>query len=341
MASSRVPTATDIDFAPQAPGSSDDGKAYVWRNAGGAYVLEERLRGLVPTAVKTTNYAAAAGDLVPVDTTSGAVTVTLPNAPADKTIVAVKHVIQGGTNTVAVACAGSDVFNKTAGATSAPLTLLAEGVLLQYKASGAIWYVIGRDLPLSQIDLRYPALVKRGRTKSSGGTVFNGILGGVCLSVTSAVAGANAIGYEPFIVDEESVTLVQFECEVTSAAAAGKLLRLALYAADIDWQPLALLYDSGTIAADTLGRKVVSPGITLPPGRYVGARQTDGTPTMRAITGNPAGHGMGNLGTNPFLGAYFKAVTFAAYTDPGTKWDSVTSNSSPMARWLLFQWTPI
>ena len=110
---------------------------------------------LTPTAVKTAGYTAAAGDLVPVDTTSGNVTITLPAAPADLAVVAVKHVTQGAANTVTVACAGSDVFNKTGGATSGTLTLLAQGMLLQYKAAGGIWYVTADDLALTQLDSRY------------------------------------------------------------------------------------------------------------------------------------------------------------------------------------------
>lgn len=119
--------------------------------------LAARMNALAPTAVKTTTYSAAANDFVPCDTASGGFTVTLPNAPADKTIVAIKHVIQGSTNVVTYACAGSDVINKTAGATSGTLTLLAQAVLLQYKASGAIWYIVADDLALAQLDLRFMA----------------------------------------------------------------------------------------------------------------------------------------------------------------------------------------
>ena len=100
-----------------------------------------------PTAVKTSAYNAAANDLVPVDTTSGAVTITLPTAPADKTVIAVKHVIQGGTNAVTIAAGGSDVFNKAGGGTTLTINLVNGGYALQYKASGAIWYAISDDLP--------------------------------------------------------------------------------------------------------------------------------------------------------------------------------------------------
>lgn len=114
-------------------------------------------QALTPTAVKTTNYTAAPGDLVPVDTTSGAVTITLPTAPADKTRIAVKLVILGGSNAVTIARGGADVFNKAGGSTSLTLSLLFQAVNLQYKASGAIWYVVADDLPLGDLDARYVA----------------------------------------------------------------------------------------------------------------------------------------------------------------------------------------
>ncbi len=110
---------------------------------------------LAPTAVQTANYTASPNQFVPCNTTGGPLTVTLPTAPPDQTQMAVKHIIQGGTNTVTVAAAGGAVFNKSGGSTSMTLTLLNQGVSLQYSATPAIWYVLGDDLPLSQTDARY------------------------------------------------------------------------------------------------------------------------------------------------------------------------------------------
>lgn len=129
----------------------------VAHNADGTPIVGQSF--LAPTSVKTVAYTAVVGDLVPVDTTSAAVTVTLPTAPANGAMVAVKLVIQGSTNTVTVAAAGSDVFNKTAGATTETLTLLNQGIVLQYKATGAIWYVVADDLALSQLDARFAPLL--------------------------------------------------------------------------------------------------------------------------------------------------------------------------------------
>jgi hypothetical protein len=113
---------------------------------------------LTPTAVKTSAYTAAPSDLVPVDTTSGNVTITLPSAPADKTLVAVKQVTQGTGKTATVACGGTDVFNKTGGGTSLTLSLTAQGAIFQYQASGGIWFITSDDLPLSQLDTRYTSV---------------------------------------------------------------------------------------------------------------------------------------------------------------------------------------
>ena len=67
---------------------------------------------LTPTAVKTGAYTTAAGEFVPCDTqTTGAFTLTLPTAPADKSVVGAKLVKQTGTNAVTIACGSGDVFN--------------------------------------------------------------------------------------------------------------------------------------------------------------------------------------------------------------------------------------
>jgi hypothetical protein len=109
---------------------------------------------LTATAVKTSAYTAAVSDLVPADATSAGFTVTLPSAPADKSRIVVKK-IDSSANVVTVAAGGSDVFNKASGATTLTLQLQNQAVQLQYKASGAIWYVVSTDVPLSGLDTRY------------------------------------------------------------------------------------------------------------------------------------------------------------------------------------------
>jgi hypothetical protein len=111
-----------------------------------------------PTAVKTSAYTAATGDFVPVDATSGAVTVTLPTAPADKTRIYIKK-IDATANIVTVSRGGStDVFNKTGGSTSVTIDLSNQAISLQYLASLGIWYVYAGNIGVSQLDARYDAI---------------------------------------------------------------------------------------------------------------------------------------------------------------------------------------
>lgn len=109
---------------------------------------------LTPTVVKTAIYTAFPGDFVPVDATSGAIAVTVSAGPIDGARLAVKK-IDSSSNVVTVALGGSDVFNKSGGGTTASLSLQNQALVLQYKASGAIWYVVSTDVPLSALDARY------------------------------------------------------------------------------------------------------------------------------------------------------------------------------------------
>lgn len=120
---------------------------------------------LAPTAVKTSNYTAAVNDLVPVDATSGNIVITLPTAPADKSQIAVKMIaVTAGTYTTTINTGGSDLYNKVGGGTTLSLILLNQAVILQYKSSGAIWYVLSDDLALSQLDLRFANLASPALT---------------------------------------------------------------------------------------------------------------------------------------------------------------------------------
>jgi hypothetical protein len=116
------------------------------------------MSGLTRTSVKTSTYTAVASDLVPVDTTSGNVTINLTAAPSDRSVICVKQIIRGGTNTVTINCGGSDTINRTGGVTSLTLTLAGESAYLQYDSSSATWTLLARDLSLTLLDARYQAL---------------------------------------------------------------------------------------------------------------------------------------------------------------------------------------
>jgi hypothetical protein len=125
--------------------------------------LAAKLNAANPTAVKTSAYTAAPGDLIPVDATSAAFTVTLPTAPADKSRVTFKK-IDASVNAVTLAAGGSDVFNKTGGLTTLVMALQNTSVTVQYAASTAIWYAVVNDTPMSALDGRYAPLVSPALT---------------------------------------------------------------------------------------------------------------------------------------------------------------------------------
>ncbi len=116
-----------------------------------------------PTAVKTAAYTAAAGDMIPVDATSGAFTVTLPTSPADKSRITIKK-IDSSANSVTLATGGSDVFNKTGGPATLTMSLQNTSVTLQYASSSAIWYAVVNDTPKSSLDSVYAPLASPALT---------------------------------------------------------------------------------------------------------------------------------------------------------------------------------
>jgi phage portal protein BeeE len=147
---------------------------------------------LTPTAVKTASYNAAAGDLVPCDTTGGAFPVILPTAPADRTIIAVSLVKQTGTNAVTVTAGGADVIDVAAGATTASVATLFQVETFQYKASAAIWYRLSGRLGRTQLDLRYAQLANNLSDLPSAATARTNL--GLGTAATQASTAFDASG---------------------------------------------------------------------------------------------------------------------------------------------------
>jgi hypothetical protein len=111
----------------------------------------------------------AVNTIVPVDTTSNTVAITLPTAPADGSRIVLKHIIQGGTNSVTITPGGSDKFNKAGGSTTKTLVLLNQAINMQYAATPALWYVTAEDQPLLAMDARYTPLFEGVNTVAASG----------------------------------------------------------------------------------------------------------------------------------------------------------------------------
>jgi len=130
---------------------------------------------------------AAANQIVPADTTGGPVVVTLPATPPAGTLAAVKQIL--GTAGVTVNTTFPDVFNKTGGSTTVALTLLNQGIFLQYQAG--IWLAISTDAPLSGLDARY---LNQNTTGTAGNVTGTVAVGNGGTGATTADGARSALG---------------------------------------------------------------------------------------------------------------------------------------------------
>jgi hypothetical protein len=172
------------------------------------------LQALVPTAIMTSNYAAAVGDFVPVDVSSGNVSVTLPTTPANLSQISIKLVKIGASNTVTINAGGSATFNDDA-STTITLKLLNQGSTVQYDSAANVWYVQDDDLPLSQLDARYAALsgASFAGSVSAPDVVASGLTGATDPSryVGGTTSGAPTTGsfvVGDFIIDQTAAIWV-------------------------------------------------------------------------------------------------------------------------------------
>ena len=137
-----------------------------------------------------------------------------------------------------------------------------------------------------------------------------------------------------------AATCDQIAIEQTTAAAAGKLFRIGLIAADKWWQPTgSVLIESGTFAADGAnGVKTYTPGspVLLPPWNYLGVVHSDGAPAIRVSAGGIGSGATGYLTTigGVVVGWMGKSMALAAIDS--TAWDTVSGALAAMRNgvWL-------
>ncbi len=220
-----------------------------------------------PVTVKTSAYTANPGEFVPCDTTAGAFTVTLPSQPQDGAAVSVKMVAQGGANAVTVATAGGDTVNVQGGGASRSLALLYQGVILQYRASLGVWYVLGSDPGTGGGG---PGTVTSASVVTANGfagtvatetttpavtleTTVTGVLKGNGTAISAAAAGTDYLAPQPWQFLPESYGCQgngQFISDAAITASASTLTTAGV--ADASTAPaLGTATTGGTIAAGT------------------------------------------------------------------------------------------
>jgi hypothetical protein len=137
---------------------------------GGTNSGTQNWTGLLTPTTQTGTYTANPGDLVKADVSSASWTMKLPSAPAANVIAGAKIMANatGNTNTLTVACQGSDVFEQSGGATTTSLFLLNQAAAWQYSAG--YWTRLSDDLPLSQLDQRYVLIAPAPSGDATGAT---------------------------------------------------------------------------------------------------------------------------------------------------------------------------
>lgn len=179
-----------------------------------------------------------------------------------------------------------------------------------------------------------------GRAKHSGTTHYT-IPGrqGIVNATSALLQGRDY--YVPFYLQSPAV-IDQIACEVTTGASGN--LRMGLYRANTDWQPVgAPLLDSGDIAI-TVAVKTYTPStpLYLRRGRLLGVVNMDTASTLKSIRcGDPSGTTIiAAIGASPFLEYAYVSRTYAAFPTPGTAWDTtVAGSSSPFQHFLFLRLT--
>lgn len=179
--------------------------------------------------------------------------------------------------------------------------------------------------------------IPEGRAASAAVTLLSEP--GVVIWGTLAQAYAvDTIYHFPLYV-RTPITVDQVTFEITVAGGAGTTCRIGIYAADLNWQPLALKVASAQLAIDAVG--VVNGALAatvLQEGRYLIAFHLGANvscQTARYVSWpcffNPVFSG------SPIVMALTKATAYAALADPGVAWDTIGYGVEGIRRPILLR----
>lgn len=109
------------------------------------------------TNVKTANYTANPNEYVLVDTTSGNITVTLPQAPPNGTKVGIRMVLQGGSNTITAVSQSGDFIGRPgfSNTTNPAAVIINTGTVYEYYSASTVWIVNSTAATINVLDTRY------------------------------------------------------------------------------------------------------------------------------------------------------------------------------------------
>lgn len=312
--------------------------ADISNNSTGLVLTEGRLDG-----IDTATSGAADGQRVLVGVTAGTFTATVPTLPNHTQrlgVVIKSHATQGSilidpvsvtTGSVGTTSNTFSIGDAQAGTKSVVL-LGANTVTISATPTANRTHTLPDRSGTVALDL------PTGRPLA-GGTSYLLIPGVDIVSVGTTALTANQIRYAPIVV-ETTITIDAALIDI-SAGATGSAGRIGLYTADLTWQPVALVQDFGAILTDTTGVKTATATITLPPGRYLSALNTDGTPTVRCYRGGSRYSGLiPTLGGSALVASWRTGtVANGPFSATPTAWTTAGTGGTPFDHLVAFRVT--
>lgn len=233
----------------------------------------------------------------------------------------------------AVSSEGSSEWEVGLGTIGASNTLARTTVLASSNAGALVSFSAGTK----QVFLTDPAAtrVPAARPKRSGTTYYDAPGVDLRTQGTSTVEG-NYIHYALITVGAGGLLLSELAFRVSTAAGSGHTARLAVYRADADAQPAALLWGTTGIPIDTTGKKTASPSLFLLPGHYLIAIWPTANVTVRVWRGGTMiRNDLNDWDLARTLKRYRDSASFATWSDPGLAWDVVDNTSEGFDHYVL------
>jgi len=172
----------------------------------------------------------------------------------------------------------------------------------------------------------YTPAIAEGRPLPSGGTQAYVIPGVNINTIGTNSPTTGQIRYMPILV-RSTITIDQIACEVTINGSSSHA-RLGIYTANTNWQPVTLIGD-GEVDTSSNGVKTLSLTVTLTPGRYLLAINTDATTTFRTWSGaSEYGQLLAALGANSLNDLWFVTSTYGPFSATPVAWTGTNGASS-------------
>jgi hypothetical protein len=153
-------------------------------------------------------------------------------------------------------------------------------------------------------------------------------------SVGTLAAGTNVIFYERMII-EAACVLDELWLEVTAAAGAGGVARMAVYRANENWQPTSLVVGPNTeLDTTSVGiKKLTGLATSLSPGLYLRASQFGvSSPTVRQFRGSMKSAPLSpSLGASPFVVMMRTITAYAPWSATPAEWTDTVTSAAPEA----------